>query len=72
MTDTPCIIMYASVVARETIRIALMITTLNDPKAKLAENLNAYVQVPVMEKVWTTEGSELGKDASKTALIVKV
>ena len=33
--------------------------------------LNAYVQAPVTEKVWTTLGPEFGKDARKSAVIVR-
>ena len=51
MTKAPATIMYASVVSRETVRIAFMITTLNDLEVKLGNFLNAYVQAPVTEKV---------------------
>ena len=40
-------------------------------EVKLGDILNAYVQAPVTEKVWTTLGHELGKDAIKTAVIVR-
>ena len=46
MTEAPTTIIYASVVLRETFRIALMIATLDDLEVKLA--------VLVTEKVWTT------------------
>ena len=47
MTKVPATIMYASIVSRETVRIALMITALNDLEFKLGDILNAYVQTPV-------------------------
>ena len=71
MTDAPATIMYASVVSRETDRIALMIATLNDLEVKLGNILNAYVQAPVAEKVWTTLSSEFSKDTRKNAVIVR-
>ena len=71
MTKALASIMYASIVLRETIRIALMIATLNDLEVKLGKILNAYVQAPVTEKVWTILGPEFGKDAGKTAVIVR-
>ena len=71
MTKAPTTIMYASVVSRETVRIALMIATLNDLEVKSGNILNPYVQGPVTEKVWTTLGTEFGKDARKTAVIVR-
>ena len=61
----------ASIVSRETVRIALMIVTFNDLKVKLGDILNAYVQSPVTEKVWATLGPEFGKDARKNAVIVR-
>ena len=59
----PTTIMYASIVSREPVRIALMIAALNNLEVKLGNILNAYVQAPVTEKVWTTLGPEFGKDA---------
>ena len=44
-------IMYASIVNRETVRIALMVTTLNDLRDNLSNILNSYVKAPVIEKV---------------------
>ena len=47
ITETSATILYAGVVSRDTVRIALMITTLNYLKFKSANILNAYIQVPV-------------------------
>ena len=63
-------IMYASIVSRETVRIALMIAALNDLKVKSGNILNAYVHAPVTEKVWTTMGPEFVKDAEKTTVVI--
>ena len=71
MTKAPATITYASAVSRETVRIALMIAALNDLEMKLGDILNAYIQAPVTEKVWTTLGPEFGKGAGKTAVIVR-
>ena len=51
MTKAPASITYTSIVSRETVRIALMIATLNDLEVKLGDILNAYVQMLVTEKV---------------------
>ena len=48
-----------------------MIATLNDLEVKLSDILNVYIQAPVTEKVWTTLGPEFGKNARKTAVIVR-
>ena len=61
-TDAPATIADASVVSRETVRVTLMIAALNDLEVKSGNNLNAYIQAPVTEKVWTT----LGQSSAKT------
>ena len=66
MIKAMAMIMYASVMSRETVKIAL-----NGLEVKLGDILNAYVQAPVTEQVWNTLGSEFGKDARKTAVIVR-
>ena len=71
MNKTPATNTYASVMSRQRVRIALMIVTLNDLEAKSGGILNAYVQAPVTEKVWTTLGPEFSKNAGKTAMIVR-
>ena len=71
MTMATTAIAYASVVSRETVRIALMIAALNDLEVKSGAILNAYVQATVTQKVWITLGPEFGKDAGKTAVIVR-
>ena len=62
MSKAPATIMHASIVSRETVRITLIIATLNDLEVKLGDILNAYAQAPVTEKMWTTLGPEFGED----------
>ena len=71
MTKTLATIMYASVVSKETVRIALMICTLNDLKVKLGHIMIAYVQVSMTEKMLTTLSPEFSKDAARLAMIVR-
>ncbi len=70
-TKTPATITYASVVSRETVRIALLMAALNDLEVKIGNVLNAYITAPVTEKVWTVLGPKFGNDAGKTAIIVR-
>ena len=72
MTEALAPITYASIVSRKTVRVALMIATLNDLEVKLGNILNAYVEAPVTEKVWTILRPEFCKDARKTAEILRV
>ena len=71
MTDVPPSITYASVVSRETVRIALTMAALNDLSVKTADIQNAYIKAPCTEKVYTTLGEEFGEDAGKQAVIVR-
>ena len=71
MTKTPPPVMtYASVVSRETVRIALTIAALNDLQVKASDVQNAYLASPCEEKIWTVLGTEFGQDAGKKAIIV--
>ena len=71
MTEAPATLTYASVVSRESVRIALMLAALNDLQVKAADIQNAYLTAPVSEKIWTTLGAEFGNDAGRKAIIVR-
>ena len=71
MVETPAFLTYASVVSRETVRIALTIAALHDLDVKAADVQNAYLTAPTTEKVWTTCGPEFGPDEGKKAIIVR-
>ena len=63
---------YASVVTRESVRIALTLAALNDLQVKAADIQNAYLTAPLLnEKIWTTCGPEFGKDQGRRAIIVR-
>jgi hypothetical protein len=70
-TDTPHAMNYASVVSRESVRVALTLDVLNDLDVKMADIENAYLTAPITEKVWTVLGPEFGDDAVKRGLIVR-
>ena len=71
MTEAPPTITYASVVSRETVRLALTIAALNDLEVKVGDVLNAYITAPITKKVYTILGPEFGPDSGKTAIIVR-
>ena len=71
VTGTPSVITYAGVVSRDTVRICLIIASLNDITVLVADIENAYITAPNMEHIWTTLGPEFGTDAGKRALIVR-
>jgi hypothetical protein len=71
MTDNPSVLTYASVVSRESVRIALTIAALNDLEVKASDIQNAYLCSPCEELIWTTLGPEFGPDEGKKAVIVR-
>lgn len=70
-TEAPATTTYASVVSRETVRLALTIAALNDLEVKVGDVLNAYITAPITEKVWTVLGPEFGPDQGRSAVIVR-
>jgi hypothetical protein len=69
-TDTPHAMTYASVVSRESVRIAPTLDAVKYVDVKMAEIENAYLTAQIAEKVWTVLGPEFGDDAGNRALIV--
>jgi hypothetical protein len=55
-TDNPHAMTYASVVSRESARVALTLDALNDLDVNMADVENAYLTAPITEKVWTVLG----------------
>ncbi len=70
-TKAPATITYASVVSRETVRLALTFPSLNDLEVKVGDVLKAYITAPAKEKVWTILGHKFGHDSGRSAIIVR-
>jgi hypothetical protein len=70
-TDTQHAMTYASVVSRESVKIALTLADLNDLDVKMADIEKYYLKTPITEKFWTVIGPEFGDDAGKSVLIVR-
>jgi hypothetical protein len=70
-TDTPRVMTYASVVSRESVKIALTLEALNNLDVTMGNIENAYLTAPITEKVWTVLGPEFDEDAGKRALIAR-
>jgi hypothetical protein len=70
MTKAPATLTYASVVSRETVRLALTVAALNKIDMRAADVLNAYITAPCGEKIWTTLGPEFESDRGRKALVV--
>ncbi len=74
MTNVPATFTYASTVMSLSVHIVLMLAALNSINSKdvmVADIMNAYITAPDKEKIWTSLGSEFGKDKGKNAIIVR-
>ena len=71
MVEVPKSLTYASVVSRESVRIALTLAALNDHEVKTSDILNAYLTAQCSEKVDTTLGTKFTETKGKTAIIVR-
>ena len=71
MTNQPNVPTYASVVSRETVRIALTLAALNDLEVKCGDVMNAFLCAPCEEVIHTILGPEFGPDEGKHAVIVR-
>jgi hypothetical protein len=70
-TENPHAMTCASVVSRKSVMIALNLDALNDLDVKMADIENAYLTVPITEKVWTVLGPDFVYDSGKRALILR-
>ena len=71
MTDPPASITYASVVSRESVRIAFLIAALNDLDIAAADIGNAYINAPCRERVGITCGPEWGPLEGRKAKVIR-
>ena len=60
MTDPASTITYSSIISRDSIRIAFLLATLNDVDLLPTDIVNAYLNAPTRERVYTTTGLEFG------------
>ena len=70
MTEPPATITYASIVSRETVRIALTLDVLNELPVKVADTQNDYITAPATEKIWTLLGQDFGEDTGGKGIVV--
>ena len=69
--ETPDALTYASVVSRDSVRIALNIAALNDFKVLAFNIQNAYLTAKFREKIWTIAGTEFGSYTGKIMIVVR-
>jgi hypothetical protein len=61
---------FASVVTRDSIRLAFLVAALNDLEVLSADVAGAYLNANVKEKVYTTAGKEFGPDKRGRPVII--
>ena len=62
---------YASVVTRESVRIAFLYAALNDLDILGCDVSNAYLNAPCREKIWVQAGPEFGSDQGSVMIVKK-
>jgi Reverse transcriptase (RNA-dependent DNA polymerase) len=71
-TEVPKESVYSSVVSCDSVRLALMLATLNGLSVLSAEVQNAYLNAPTKEKCYCITGPEFGQDkVGRPVLIVQ-
>jgi hypothetical protein len=70
-TDPPKAITYSSVVSRESVRVALLVASVNDLEIRLTDIGNAYLTAPVTECYYVIAGDEFGSELKGRVLIVR-
>ena len=71
LTDPPSSLTYASVVSRETVRIAFLIAALNNLKILAGDIQNAYLNADTKEKIFFRAGDEWKHDKGKVIIITR-
>ena len=69
--DMPAAIIYAPVVSRDLVHIALTIAVLNRLKLLSCDIQNTFLTVKCHEKIWTRAGPEFGSEAGQIVFVVR-
>ena len=70
-TGAPASVTYSTVVARDSVRILLLIAALNELDVLGADVQNAFLTAPNKERCWMIAGPEFGTEEGKAFLVVK-
>ena len=70
MTDPPTSMTYASVVSRESVRLAFLLASLNDQNILTGDVGNAYLNANTTEKVYYRAGLEWGEGMQGTICVI--
>ncbi|KAI2504020.1 Reverse transcriptase (RNA-dependent DNA polymerase) [Fragilaria crotonensis] len=70
-TDAPPTLTYSSVVSRDSVRIALLIASLNELEVLACDIQNAYLTADCREKIYFIAGPEFGSERGSIMIIKK-
>lgn len=71
LTDPPSTMTYASVVSRESVRIAFLIAAMNGLDILAGDIGNAYLNAETEEKIWYRAGKEWGAQTEGCVCVIK-
>ena len=69
-TETPESLTYSSVVSRDSVRLAFLITELNELDVMTCNVGNAYLIASCREKIWFVDGPEHGEKMGKVMVVI--
>ena len=70
-TETPASLTYSSVVSRDSVRIALLLVSLNELEVLACDIQNAYMTADCLEKIYIIAGPEFGSEEGSIMIIRK-
>lgn len=70
MTDPPTAMTYASVVSRDSVRLAFLLASLNNQDILTGDIGNAYLNAPTLEKVYYRAGLEWGEQMQGAICVI--
>jgi hypothetical protein len=70
-TEPPASATYASVVSRDSVRLAFLLASLNGMEILSCDVGNAYLNAPCREKIWFKGGPECGEDQGGVMVITR-
>ena len=71
VTEIDFLLIYFSVVSRDSVRIVLTITVLNDLDIFGCDIQNTYIITPYREKIYTITETEFGSDTGKLIIVTR-
>ena len=70
-TETPTALMYSSVVSRDSVRIALLVASLNDLQLLACDIQNAFLTADCREKIYIIAEPDFGLEAGAIMVVKK-